>query len=106
VIANVTGGPVPMVTAILGLPAGLEASAERLGELVAKGTIDAWEIRGREIVAHLRAMAPGERRVIATPLLAVIPGTTTGPASRAYLHYTDEEKHWAAALKVRVMALR
>lgn len=106
VLANVTGDALPMVTATLGLPAGLEAAGEGLSELVAQGKIDAWEIRGREIVIHLRAMAPGERRVIALELLAAIPGTTTGPASRAYLQYTDEEKHWAAPLRVRVIALR
>ncbi|MEP7126558.1 MAG: alpha-2-macroglobulin family protein, partial [Byssovorax sp.] len=106
VLANVTGDPLSLVTAILGLPAGLEAVEERLIELSAQKTIDAWELRGREIVIHLRGMAPAERRVIAIGLLASIPGTTTGPASRAYLPYTDEEKHWAAPLRVRVIALR
>jgi FHA domain-containing protein/A-macroglobulin complement component/alpha-2-macroglobulin family protein/MG2 domain-containing protein len=106
VLANVTGDALPMVTAILGLPAGLEATREPLIELVAQAKIDAWEIRGREIVIHLRTMAPAERRVIAIALVASAPGTTTGPASRAYLQYTDEEKHWTGPLKVRVIARR
>jgi hypothetical protein len=106
VLANVTGDALPMVTAILGLPAGFEVAGASLAELVAQGNIDAWEIRGREIVIHLRAMAPAERRVIAVALVAVIPGTTSGPASRAYLTYADDEKHWAAPLRVRVIARR
>jgi hypothetical protein len=106
VLANVTGDALPMVTAVLGLPAGLEVAGANLAELVAQGKIDAWEIRGREIMIHLRAMAPAERRVIAVALVASIPGTTSGPASRAYLTYTDDEKHWAAPLRVRVIARR
>ena len=106
VLANVTGDWQPMVTAILGLPAGLEAPAAPLIELVAQRKIDAWELRGREIMIHLRAIAPGERRVMTLPLLASFPGTTTGPASRAYLEYADEEKHWNAGLRVRVISRR
>jgi hypothetical protein len=106
VLANVTGDWLPMVTAIVGLPAGLEAPAASLSELVAQRKIDAWELRGREIMIHVRAMAPGERRVLTAALLATFPGTTTGPASRAYLEYADVEKHWTAGLRVRVVAQR
>jgi hypothetical protein len=106
VLANVTGEALPLVTAILGLPAGLEARPDDLEALVAQGRFDAWELRGREIVLHLRSMAPGERRVIPLSLLAAIPGSFAGPASRAYLQYTDDEKHWTAPLHARVVALR
>jgi hypothetical protein len=106
VLANVTGERLPMVTAILGVPAGLAAVAAALDELVAHATIDAWELRGRELVVQLRAMAPGERRVLGIALVAAIPGTTTGPASRTYLQYADEQKHWTAPLRVRVFEPR
>ena len=36
-------------------------------------------------------------------VLAVIPGSYTGPPSRAYLYYTDEAKSWAPALRAEVV---
>jgi hypothetical protein len=95
-----------MVTAILGVPAGFEIRLEALKELVTQGKIDAWELRGREVVVHLRTMPPGERRTIPISLLAYVPGTYNGPASRVYLQYTDSEKHWAAPLRARIHAQR
>ena len=35
-------------------------------------------------------------------LVAAVPGTYTGPASRAYLYYTDEFKQWQPGMKVTV----
>jgi len=35
-------------------------------------------------------------------LVAAIPGRYTGPASRTYLYYTDEHKHWVEGLKVTI----
>jgi hypothetical protein len=35
-------------------------------------------------------------------LVAAVPGSYTGPASRAYLYYTDEYKNWAPGLKVHI----
>jgi len=35
-------------------------------------------------------------------LVAAVPGSYTGPASRAYLYCTDEYKNWAPGLKVSI----
>ena len=35
-------------------------------------------------------------------LQGAVPGSYTGPASRAYLYYTDEYKSWAPGLKVNI----
>jgi hypothetical protein len=35
-------------------------------------------------------------------LVAQWPGKYTGPASRAYLYYTAEQKHWADPLAVGI----
>jgi hypothetical protein len=35
-------------------------------------------------------------------VVARIPGVYTGPASRAYLYYTNEEKHWNDPLAVTI----
>ena len=35
-------------------------------------------------------------------LVAAVPGVYTGPASRAYLYYTDDLKMWCPGLKLKV----
>ena len=37
-------------------------------------------------------------------LIAATPGKHTAPASRAYLYYTDEHKHWTPALETEITA--
>ena len=34
--------------------------------------------------------------------VAAVPGTYTGPASRAYLYYADEHKAWINGVKVSI----
>ena len=106
VLTSESSEPLPMVTAIVGVPAGFDIRLEALKELVTQGKIDAWEVRGREIVIHLRSFPPNERRTIPLSLLASVPGSYSGPASRVYLQYTDSEKNWAPPLKARIHAQR
>jgi hypothetical protein len=94
---------VAMSVAIVGVPGGLEARADQLRELRAEGRIDAYELRGREIVLYWRGLSAGCTRVVPLSLLAAVPGSYTGPASRAYVYYTDERKHWAAPMQVTVV---
>jgi hypothetical protein len=35
-------------------------------------------------------------------LIAAVPGTYTGPASRTYLYYTDEHKQWVDGMQVEI----
>ena len=72
----------------------MEPRHDQLKELVKKGKIDAYEVRGREeMVIYWRALPGGNAKVeVPISLIAAIPGTYTGPASRAYLYYTDEHK--------------
>jgi hypothetical protein len=53
-------------------------------------------------VLYFRAMAPKAVAEINLELLARVPGTYVAPASRAYLYYTDELKHWAEPVRVTV----
>jgi hypothetical protein len=101
-LANKTGAGLPMAVAIVGLPGGLEARVDQLKELVKQGTIDFFELRGREVVLYRRAMAPSESRTVPLSCVAAIPGSYTGAASRAYLYYTDEEKCWVSPLAVTI----
>ncbi|MCH8808107.1 MAG: hypothetical protein IH986_18735, partial [Planctomycetes bacterium] len=102
IVRNRSDEPIPTPIAIIGLPGGLEPRHDQLKELVKAGRVDAYEVRGREIVLYWRSMKPGQEARISLSLIAAIPGTYTAPASRAYLYYTDEFKRWADPLKVSI----
>lgn len=102
VVINRTSETVPTPTAIIGLPGGLEVRHDQLKELVKAGTIAAYEVLGREVVLYWRAMQPEARTTLPLSLVAAIPGTYTGPASRAYLYYTGEDKQWVDGLRVEI----
>ncbi len=94
---------ISMPVAIIGLPGGLEPRHDQLKELVKAGRIDAYEIMGsRELVLYWRGMNARQTIEIPLSLIAAVPGTYTGPASRAYLYYTDEYKTWAEGVKIEI----
>ena len=98
-LRNTTQDALPMVVAILGVPAGLVAQAEALDALVATvDSLSCYELRGRDVVLYLAGLEPAAELELHFEVLAVIPGSYTGPPSRAYLYYTDEDKCWAGAL--------
>jgi hypothetical protein len=102
IVVNRSNETVPTPTAIIGLPGGLEVRHDQLKELVKAGTIAAYEVLGREVVLYWRALAPEARVALPLSLVAAIPGTYTGPASRAYLYYTNEHKQWTDGLRVEI----
>ena len=83
-------------------PAGLEVRHDQLKELVSSDRISAYEVVGREVILYWRALKADEKRIIPISLTATIPGIYTGPASRVYLYYTDEHKHWQNGHSVTV----
>ena len=93
-----------MTVAIIGLPGGLQARADQLREFVKEGRIACYELRNREVILYWRCMAPGAQFSVPLSLLAIVPGQYKGPASRAYLYYSDETKHWTQPLEVVVSA--
>jgi len=101
-VANKSNQPIPTPVAIVGIPGGLEVRHDQLKELVKSGKIDAYEVIGREVVLYWRFMKPNDRVNFPLSLVAAVPGSYTGPASRAYLYYTDEFKNWAPGLKVTI----
>ena len=103
-VANRTGAVLPTPIAIVGIPGGLEVRHDQLKELVKSGTIDAYEVLGREVVVYWRALKANQKVEMPISLIAAIPGSYTGPASRTYLYYTDEYKQWAPGVKVKIAA--
>lgn len=101
-VINTSKDVIPTPVAIIGLPGGLEPRHDQLKELVKKHTIDAYEVKGRDVVLYWRTL-PGEAKVeVPLSVIAAIPGTYTGPASRSYLYYTDEHKKWVDGLRVQI----
>lgn len=103
-VVNTAKETIPTPVAIIGLPGGLEPRHDQLKELVKKKTIDAYEVRGREVVLYWRALNANEKVQIPISLVAAVPGSYTGPASRAYLYYTDEHKKWVSGTHVEIAA--
>jgi hypothetical protein len=101
-IVNRTSESVPSPIAIIGLPGGLEPRHDQLKELVKKGTIDAYEVIGRDVVLYWRGFSAGQKVAVPLSLLAAVPGHFTAPASRAYLYYTDEFKTWVRPLEATI----
>ena len=101
-LRNRTDQGLPMTMAIVGLPGGLEPVIESLDALRDAEEIDYYELRGREVLLYWRTMAPDTRRRVTLTCLGEIGGTYQGPASRAYLYYNSESKHWIEPLAVKI----
>ena len=91
---NTSEETVPTPVAIVGLPGGFEVRHDQLKELVKAKKIAAYEVRGREVILYWRAMEAGEVIELGLSCIAAIPGTYTGPASRIYPYYSDDQKFW------------
>jgi len=101
-IANKSDQVIPTPVAIVGIPGGLEVRHDQLKELVKSGKIDAYEVIGREVILYWRFLKASARFDIPLSVVAAVPGSYSGPASRAYLYYTDEYKNWAPGLTVTI----
>jgi len=101
-VKNISDKPLPMTLAVVGLPGGLSPRHDQLKELVKKGTISFYEVTGRKLVLYWRAMKANQTINIPVSLIAEIPGKYTGPASSAYLYYTDELKQWADGMTIEI----
>jgi alpha-2-macroglobulin-like protein len=101
-IANNSDQVLPTPVAIVGIPGGLELRHDQLKELVKAGRIDAYEVIGREVVLYWRHLKAKDKFDLPLSVVAAVPGSYTGPASRAYLYYTDEYKNWTPGVRVSI----
>ncbi len=101
-VRNRTDRGQPMSVANVGLPAGLRAPTAVLDALRDAGSFDLWEVRGRTLTFYWRALAPNATQEFSVDCVATLPGTTTGPASSAYLYYTPDSQRWAEPLRLTV----
>ena len=112
-VENVSGNDQGMAVAVIGLPGGLalpddlsqlKALAQPLEAGAKAGKIDAWELRGRELILYWRGLPAGAKVEIELDLVCRLPGTFRGPASLAYLYYDPDRKFWLDPLAIRVFA--
>ena len=110
-VENASGRGQGMAVAVIGLPAGLNLpeNMEQLKNLAKPrnggtepGTISAFEVRGRELVLYWRSLAPQQKIDLNLDLVCRVPGEFRGPASRAYLYYNADHKHWIDPVRVAV----
>ncbi len=102
VIKNKTSTGQPMTLARVGIPGGLVYQDWQLKKLREDKKIAFYETRAREVILYFRDLGPSDEKQIPIDLVAQIPGTYEGPASSAYLYYTDEHKSWADGLKIDI----
>ncbi|MBL8769397.1 MAG: hypothetical protein JNL94_18640, partial [Planctomycetes bacterium] len=91
-----------MCVAAIGIPAGLELQARELERLATSNAVDFAELRGRDLVVYWRSFGAKPERTLHVDLVARIPGTTTGPASRIAPYYEPERRTFAAPVRVEV----
>jgi hypothetical protein len=105
-VENVSGKEQGMAVAVVGLPAGLmlPPDMQELRDLVRGGKIDAFEIKGRELILYWRGLAKDAKHEVSLELIAQVPGSFRGPASRAYLYYDADERWWVQPLAAEIEA--
>ncbi len=91
-LKNVNNKEVPMTVAIIGIPGGMECRHDQLSELKRRGDIAFFEVVNSDLIIYWRGLAPSQKISLRVDVVAKIPGTFTGAASRAYLYYSDEFK--------------
>ncbi|HEX3147192.1 MAG TPA: alpha-2-macroglobulin family protein [Gemmataceae bacterium] len=96
-----------MAVAIIGLPAGMKVPTDlkQLTDLREKGVVSFFEVRGRELVLYWRELAPEQKVTLSVDLVCDVPGEYRGPASRAYLYYTSDDKQWVEPLAIKIRPL-
>jgi hypothetical protein len=93
-----------MAVAVIGIPAGMKVPTDlkELTDLREKGVISYFETRDRELILYWRDLAPRKKIDLTVSLVCDVPGTYRGPASRAYLYYDADHKHWVEPLAIKI----
>ncbi len=106
VVTLSANGPSPygMIVARVGIPAGLEPRMDRLRELQKEGTIDSFELLNSDIIFYWDGILPGKKVITCFDTGAIVPGSYTGKASRAWLYYADSDsEYWERPIRVMVV---
>ncbi len=105
-VKNLTGKPVAMPVAVIGIPSGLELRYDALKEMVKSGRIAAYEMFHGELVLYWRALREQESVTLPLAVTARVPGEYKATAARAYLYYTDEAKTYTDGVSVQIGTIK
>jgi hypothetical protein len=109
-VKNVADKGQSMAVAVIGLPGGMTLPEDfkqlkdycKTPEDGSRSLVSAFEVRGRELVLYWRDLAPNQQITVPIDLVCRVPGEFSGPASRAYLYYNADHKHWVEPLHVHI----
>ncbi|WP_326984448.1 TonB-dependent receptor plug domain-containing protein [Chryseobacterium sp. MYb264] len=101
-VKNKINGPLPMVTAKIGIPAGLTLQNALLKDLIDKKQVSYYEIFDNYLVLYWEHFNANETKVINLDLKTEFAGEYTGKASTIYLYYMPESKYWNEGIKAKV----
>lgn len=98
-VKNRINGPLPMVTAKIGIPAGLTLQNALLKDLVEKKQVSYYEIFDNYLVLYWEHFEASETKSVHLDLKAEFAGTYTGKASHVYLYYMPEARAWNEGIR-------
>lgn len=101
-IKNKINGQLPMVTAKIGIPAGLTLQNSLLKDLIDKKQISYYEIFDNYLVLYWEHLDANETKTINLDLKVEFAGDYTGKASNVYLYYMPEAKFWNEGIKAKI----
>jgi len=101
-VKNKINGSLPMVTAKIGIPAGLTLQNVLLKDLIDKKQVSYYEIFDNYLVLYWEHFDPEEMKVINLDLKVEFAGEYTGKSSNAYLYYMPESKFWNQGITAKI----
>lgn len=101
-VKNKVNGQLPMITAKIGIPAGLTLQNSLLKDLIDQKKISYYEIFDKYLVLYWEYMDANETRTINLDLKVEFAGEYTGKSSNVYLYYMPEAKFWNQGLKTKI----
>jgi TonB-dependent SusC/RagA subfamily outer membrane receptor len=101
-IKNKINGQLPMVTAKIGIPAGLTLQNALLKDMLDKKQVSYFEIFDNYLVLYWEHFDANETKTINLDLKVEFAGEYTGKASNIYLYYTPEAKFWNEGINAKI----
>ncbi|GLB47744.1 MG2 domain-containing protein [Neptunitalea lumnitzerae] len=103
-VENTTKEPLPMVTAMIGIPSGTQIEPWQLRELTEKQKADYVEVFDNYLVLYWKEFGSAEIKQVSLDLKTLVPGSYNAPASSAYVYYESEHKHWVKGTQLEIKA--
>ncbi|PIF46564.1 TonB-dependent SusC/RagA subfamily outer membrane receptor [Chryseobacterium sp. 52] len=101
-VKNKINGPLPMVVAKIGIPAGLTLQNALLKDLIDKKQVSYYEIFDNYLVLYWEHFDTEETKVINLDLKVEFAGEYTAKASNVYLYYMPELKYWNEGITAKI----